>query len=103
MVAFDSSSMLDSYTIQHVYELKAKQTPIKWKDPKDIITQFSNRVLVGTRDPSISQVIFWCVENIPNRYHYDYVYFYSNPDGEYMAMFSFAKKEDAMAFKLAWA
>ena len=90
------------YTRQYILEAKVRQTPVEWKDPKDIATQFSNKVLIDTDRLGIAEAIFWCVENIPNRNHYDSVYFYALPNGEYMRMFSFSKPSDAMAFKLRW-
>ena len=69
------------------------------QDPKNVATQFRNRVIVRKIDGDTIKTMEWCKENIANRYQYDRTVF-RDLDGEYVTLYSFAKKEDAMAFKL---
>lgn len=70
--------------------------------PSMVATQFKNRVLLLDNQTSggFFRALEWCQQNIANRYHYD-MEFFVTPDDEGATMFSFAKKEDAVAFKLA--
>ena len=73
-----------------------------WVEPSEVATQFSNRIIIDSNEINIAVLVNWCLENGISQYHYDIVNFYCNPNGKYMRMFSFAKKEDAMAFKLSF-
>ena len=68
----------------------------------EIASQFSNRVVLDPRKVNIVDAKAWCLGNVSSRYQYDLVAFYSKPEERYMRLFSFAKKEDAMAFKLTF-
>jgi len=78
-----------------------EETPM-YQDPKDVATKFINRILIESNKIETTEYLTWCEENSIWHYHRDYIGFNSNPYGKYMRIFSFSKKEDAMAFKLRW-
>ena len=81
------------------WDKKQQQKVMNDYDPRDVATQFPNRVLI---DAERDEIFRWCAENIESQYHYDVIDFFSKPHIRYMRMCSFAKKEDAMAFKLTF-
>ena len=99
MAAFGDSGTNVKVLPVVTWDKKQKQKRMNDYDPRNVATQFSNRVLV---EADLEEVFQWCVENIESRYHYDVIDFFSKPHIRYMRMVSFAKKEDAMAFKLTF-
>ena len=73
-----------------------------WIKLEEVATQFRNRIVIDPEQTNIAHLVHWCFENNISQNHYDIANFYCEPDGQYMRVFSFAKKEDAMAFKLTF-
>ena len=70
--------------------------------PEDMAGQFSNRVILAFAEATRDQIREWCRENVASQYQFDIIEFYSVDDHKNMRLITFAKKEDAMAFKLTF-
>lgn len=70
------------------------------QDPDLVPTQFKNRVVLRNIDHSNNAAMNWCRENVVSRHQYEIISFLLKPTNNSTTIYSFAKKEDAMAFKL---
>ena len=70
------------------------------QDPAMVPTQFLNRVVLRRIDHDGGEAFAWCMENVASRYQYHVAPEFFDLDGYATSIYSFAKKEDAIAFKL---
>lgn len=71
-----------------------------YTDPKIVPTKFRNRVSLVIKGHAPAAILPWCHKYF-GYYFYDHTFF-TNLNGERSSMYSFAKPEDAVAFKLKW-
>ena len=73
------------------------------KDPKNVATKFTHRVVIYNLIPYLRRdTVDWCIEHVNSRHHWEHICFPNYIDGKEIGLFSFAKPEDAMAFKLTF-
>jgi len=72
------------------------------QDPNWLPTQFRNRVAIRNIDHDSEAAMAWCRENIDSMFQFDITRITTDLSGYSVTLYSFAKPEDAMAFKLRW-
>ena len=70
------------------------------RDPATIPTQFINRIVLRHIDHNGEEALDWCRNNIASDYQFHVSVSFIDQSGRRASIYSFAKKEDAMAFKL---
>ena len=69
-------------------------------DPATIPTQFINRVVLRYIDHNFEEALDWCRNNIASDYQFHVSVSFTDQSRRRASIYSFAKIEDAMAFKL---